>query len=60
MLARGRPLPVQRRRARPTGHSFCFSPDFGFADYVEWALDVPMYFVIRDGHYHDMTHMTFR
>jgi glutamate--cysteine ligase len=39
---------------------FCFAPDFGFADYVEWALDVPMYFVIRDGHYHDMTHMTFR
>jgi glutamate--cysteine ligase len=39
---------------------FCFSPEFGFADYVEWALDVPMYFVIRDGHYHDMTHVTFR
>lgn len=40
--------------------AFCFAPDFGFADYVEWALDVPMYFVIRDGAYHDMTHMTFR
>jgi glutamate--cysteine ligase len=39
---------------------FCFSSDFGFADYAEWALDVPMYFVIRDGHYHDMTHVTFR
>ena len=39
---------------------FCFSEDFGFADYAEWALDVPMYFVIRDGHYHDMTHMSFR
>ncbi|MCO5070791.1 MAG: glutamate--cysteine ligase [Rhizobiaceae bacterium] len=39
---------------------FCFSPDFGFADYVEWALDVPMYFVIREDRYHDMTHMTFR
>jgi glutamate--cysteine ligase len=39
---------------------FCFSQDFGFADYVEWALDVPMYFVIREGSYHDMTHMTFR
>jgi glutamate--cysteine ligase len=34
--------------------------DFGFADYVEWALDVPMYFVIRDGRYHDATHVTFR
>ena len=39
---------------------FCFSSDFGFFDYVDWALDVPMYFVIRDGRYHDMTHMTFR
>ena len=39
---------------------FCFSPDFGFADYAEWALDVPMYFVIRNGRYHDVTHVTFR
>ncbi len=39
---------------------FCFSPEFSFADYAEWALDVPMYFVIRDFRYHDMTHMTFR
>ncbi|KQV43787.1 MULTISPECIES: glutamate--cysteine ligase [unclassified Rhizobium] len=37
-----------------------FKPDFGFADYVEWALDVPMYFVVRDGRYHDCTHITFR
>ncbi len=39
---------------------FIFSDSFGFADYAEWALDVPMYFVIRDGHYHDATHVTFR
>lgn len=39
---------------------FCFSPAFGFADYVEWALDVPMYFVIREGRYRDMTRFTFR
>ncbi len=39
---------------------FCFSPDFGFADYVEWALDVPMYFLIREGRYFDVTHVTFR
>ncbi|MGB3503565.1 MAG: glutamate--cysteine ligase [Mesorhizobium sp.] len=39
---------------------FCFSPEFGFADYAEWALDLPMYFVIREGVYRDMTHMTFR
>jgi glutamate--cysteine ligase len=27
---------------------------------VEWALDVPMYFVVRDGRYYDCTHVTFR
>jgi len=39
---------------------FVFSSDFGFSDYVEWALDVPMYFVLRDGHYHRATDVTFR
>ncbi|WP_336278872.1 glutamate--cysteine ligase [Bartonella sp. CB175] len=39
---------------------FVFSERFGFSDYVEWALDVPMYFVVRDGHYYDCTHITFR
>ncbi len=39
---------------------FAFKPDFGFNDYVEWALDVPMYFIVRDGKYRDCTHMTFR
>jgi glutamate--cysteine ligase len=39
---------------------FAYSSDFGYRDYVEWALDVPMYFVVRDGAYHDCTHITFR
>ena len=39
---------------------FAFADDFGFDDYVEWALDVPMYFILRDGGYHDCTHVTFR
>ena len=39
---------------------FVFDADFGFNDYVEWALDVPMCFVVRDGRYHDCTHVTFR
>lgn len=39
---------------------FVFSPDFGYRDYVQWALDVPMYFVMRGGRYHDATHVTFR
>ena len=39
---------------------FTFKPDFGFKDYVEWALDVPMYFIVRDGKYRDCTNITFR
>ncbi|GGA74292.1 glutamate--cysteine ligase [Nitratireductor aestuarii] len=39
---------------------FTFEETFGFSDYVEWALDVPMYFIIRDGKYRDCTHITFR
>ena len=37
-----------------------FRPDAGFEDYVEYALDVPMYFIVRDGHWIDMTARTFR
>lgn len=36
------------------------SDGFTFEAYVEWALDVPMYFIVRDGRYHDCTHVTFR
>lgn len=39
---------------------FVFNKDFGFKDYAEWALDVPMYFVVRDGKYRDCTNITFR
>jgi len=39
---------------------FAFEPGFGFEQYVDWALDAPMYFVVRDGKYHDCTHITFR
>ncbi len=39
---------------------FVYRPDFGFAHYVEWALDVPMYFLIRNNRYYDVTHVTFR
>jgi len=41
-------------------HEFMLEPSFGFEAYVDWALDLPMYFVIRDGKYHDCTHITFR
>jgi glutamate--cysteine ligase len=39
---------------------FAFSPDVSFAHYVEYALDVPMYFIVRNKNYIDMTGTTFR
>ncbi|QEE46719.1 glutamate--cysteine ligase [Rhizobium sp. WL3] len=39
---------------------FTFSKDFCFGDYVKWAIDAPMYFIVRDGRYHDCTRITFR
>jgi len=32
-----------------------FEPGAGFATYVEYTLDVPMYFILRDGHFVDFT-----
>ena len=37
-----------------------FEEGFGFERYVEWLLDVPMYFVLRDGTYHDVAGQSFR
>jgi Glutamate-cysteine ligase family 2(GCS2) len=39
---------------------FVFDNDFGFAKYVDYALDVPMYFVYRNGRYMDATGLSFR
>ncbi len=39
---------------------FAFAPDASFAHYVEYALDVPMYFIIRHHDYINMTGVTFR
>jgi glutamate--cysteine ligase len=37
-----------------------FEPDFGYRRYVEWALDVPMFFLVREGRYEPAYDMTFR
>jgi glutamate--cysteine ligase len=37
-----------------------WKPDAGFADYIEWALDVPMYMFKRDGETIANTGQTFR
>lgn len=39
---------------------FVFDPDFGYARYTEWALDVPMFFLIRDGRYIPARGLNFR
>jgi glutamate--cysteine ligase len=39
---------------------FVFAEMAGFTDYVDYALDVPMYFIVRDGNWIDMTKYTFR
>jgi glutamate--cysteine ligase len=39
---------------------FAFDDDFGYAKYMEWALDVPLFFVVRDGAYHAGDGTTFR
>ena len=39
---------------------FVFEDGFGFARYAEHALDVPMYFVIRDGRYVNVAGESFR
>jgi len=39
---------------------FAFEQGFGFEQYVDYALDVPMYFVYREGKYIDASGQSFR
>ena len=39
---------------------FVFQPGMGFQAYVDWVLDVPMYFVYRDGKYINALGQSFR
>ncbi len=39
---------------------FIFEPGMGFEKYTEYALDVPMYFIYRDGKYIDVSGASFR
>ena len=39
---------------------FVFEDGFGFERYVDYMLDVPMYFVYRDGKYIDVSGQSFR
>ncbi|MFX9169462.1 glutamate-cysteine ligase family protein, partial [Acinetobacter baumannii] len=39
---------------------FVFDEGFGYERYVDYMLDVPMYFVYRDGRYIDASGQSFR
>src|SRR5258708_9124117 len=39
---------------------FVFEPGMGYERYVDWILDVPMYFVYRNGRYIDLSGRSFR
>lgn len=39
---------------------FVFEDGFGFERYVDYVLDVPMYFVVRDGRMHNVAGQSFR
>ncbi|NMM43731.1 glutamate--cysteine ligase [Rhodospirillaceae bacterium KN72] len=39
---------------------FVFDDSFGYERWVDYILDVPMYFVYRDGVYHDVSGKSFR
>ncbi|MBP0481556.1 glutamate--cysteine ligase [Sagittula salina] len=65
----GKPLDVKSKRmqiwetlddSRTGMLPFVFEEGFGFERYAEYALDVPMYFVYRDGQYIDALGQSFR
>ena len=39
---------------------FVFEEGMGFARYVDYALDVPMYFILREGHHINVAGQSFR
>ena len=47
-------------KARTGMLPFVFDEGFGFEQYVDYALDVPMYFIMRDGEFVDTLGMSFR
>ena len=72
-LSEGRPTGFQSMRAEVWRHTdvdrwsllpFAFERDFGegtaYRRYTEWALDVPMFLIVRDGHSLPARGVTFR
>lgn len=68
-LERGKPSGFVSKRLHIWRHTdpercgllpFVFDADFGYRRYAEWALDVPMFFVLRGGRYLPARGATFR
>lgn len=68
-LAAGRPSGFISRRIHVWRHTdpdrtgllpFAFEEGFGYRRYVEYALDVPVFFVVREGRHHALGRRTFR
>ncbi len=68
-IAAGRPNGFISRRMEVWRHTdpdrcgllpIVWEPDYGYERYVEWALDVPMFFIVRDGRYRAMHGTPFR
>ncbi len=68
-LFRGKPSGFVSRRLNIWRHTdpdrcgmlpFVFEPGFGYDRYAEWAVDVPMFFVVRGGRYLPAEGTTFR
>ncbi len=68
-LERGKPSGYVSRRLEIWRHTdpdrcgllhFVFDDDFSYERYVEWALDVPMFFVLREGRYLATPGLRFR
>ena len=72
-FSEGKPNGFQSRRAEIWRHTdndrwsllpFAFAPDFGagtaYRRYTEWALDVPMFLIVREGHSLPARGVTFR
>ncbi|HTO53970.1 MAG TPA: glutamate--cysteine ligase [Myxococcota bacterium] len=72
-FSEGKPNGFQSRRAEIWRHTdndrwsllpFAFAPDFGegtaYRSYTEWALDVPMFLIVRDGHSLPARGLSFR
>ena len=68
-LVAGQPTGYLSTRAHVWAHTdpdrcgipqFVFREDFSYQDYVNYALDVPMFFIHREGHYLEYAGRSFR